>query len=56
MGQRVPECLKARQKRELYILDKLPVDKIIIEDPFKDWDKTYERIRDCINNNLNKWK
>lgn len=43
------ECLKARQERELSILDKLPIDKLIIEDPFNDWDNTHKKISDYIN-------
>lgn len=39
------ECLKARQTRELSILDKLPVEKLIIENPFEDWDSTHNKIQ-----------
>ncbi|WP_426348827.1 hypothetical protein ACPWSR_13860 [Alloiococcus sp. CFN-8] len=39
------ECLKARQDIELSILDKLNIDKLIIEDPFKNWDETYNKIK-----------
>ncbi|SHI07718.1 shikimate kinase [Sporobacter termitidis DSM 10068] len=37
-------CLEERQKRELEILDKLPVKKLTVTDPFNDWDRAHEAI------------
>lgn len=37
-------CLKERQKRELSILEKLPVKSVLIDNPHKDWDKAYKEI------------
>ena len=37
-------ALKERQSRELYILDRLPVKKLIIDEPQEDWDAAYRRI------------
>lgn len=42
------ECLKARQQRELKILNNLNMDKIIIENPFEDWDNAHEKIKNFI--------
>lgn len=38
------KCLEDRQKRELEILNTLSVDKLIIENPYDDWNATYEKI------------
>lgn len=37
-------ALDERQRRELDILDRLPVKKLIIEEPQEDWDAAYRRI------------
>ena len=39
------ECLKARQEIELSILNNLNIDKVIIENPFENWEKTYENLK-----------
>lgn len=39
------ECLKARQNLKLPILNNLGIDKIIIEDPFEDWQETHKKLR-----------
>lgn len=44
------ECLKARQERELTILDNFDIDKIIIENPFINWKATYEIIKNYLDN------
>ena len=41
-------CLRERQRRELSILEKLPVKRLVIEDPHRDWDDAYRRIADFI--------
>ncbi len=41
-------CLEERQRRELDILSRLQLDSIVIEDPHKDWQKTYNTIREYI--------
>lgn len=41
-------CLRERQRRELSILEKLPVKHLVIEDPHRDWDDAYRRIADFI--------
>lgn len=42
------ECLKVRQDIELSILNKLNIDKHIIENPFESWDETHKKIKDFI--------
>lgn len=42
------ECLKARQNIELSILNKLNIDKVIIENPFENWNETHKRIKGFI--------
>lgn len=37
-------ALEERQRRELYILDRLPVKKLIIDEPQEDWDAAYRTI------------
>lgn len=39
------KCLEDRQKRELEILHTLPINKLIIENPYDDWNATYAKIR-----------
>ncbi|MBQ7783679.1 MAG: hypothetical protein IJ368_06885, partial [Oscillospiraceae bacterium] len=41
-------CLEERQKRELEILSQLDAEHIIIDNPQRDWDKTYNEIRRII--------
>lgn len=41
-------CLNERQCRELSILDKLPVKKVIIENAHRNWDVAYKKISDFI--------
>ena len=43
------ECLKARQEIELSILNELNIDKIIIENPFENWEETHMTIKNFIN-------
>ena len=43
------ECLKARQEIELAILKKLKINKLIIENPFENWDITHSTIKKFIN-------
>lgn len=38
------ECLEARQEIELSILKKLNIDKLIIENPFENWNETHNKI------------
>ena len=38
------ECLKERQERELRILKQLPIHKLIVENPQRDWDSALETI------------
>lgn len=42
------ECLRARQEIELSILNNLNIDKIIIENPFKNWEKTHKKLENFI--------
>lgn len=37
-------CLEERQRIELRILDELKVDKVILSDPFDNWEAAYEKI------------
>lgn len=37
-------CLEARQRIELKILNELPVEKLILTDPFKNWAEAHEKI------------
>ncbi len=41
-------CLEARQKTELGILDKLPIRKLILTDPFDDWDSAWDKISEFV--------
>ena len=41
-------CLNDRQERERRILDQLPVKRLVLEDPQKDWNGAQEAIRGCI--------
>lgn len=41
-------CLEERQKRELEILSRLDVESVIIEEPQRDWDKAYSKIREIL--------
>ena len=38
-------CLEERQARELRILDRLPVTKLVVEDPWRDWGAAKEKFR-----------
>lgn len=38
------DCLEARQRIELKILNELPIEKLILTDPFKNWPDTYDSI------------
>lgn len=42
-------CIEERQKVELRILQQLPIDKIIIDTPFENWERTHNTITDLIN-------
>lgn len=42
-------ALEERQRRELDILGRLPVKRLILEDPQKDWSGAYEKIQQFIN-------
>lgn len=42
------ECLEARQEIELSILKNLNIDKLIIENPFENWDETHTTIKNFI--------
>lgn len=42
-------CLEERQKIELKILEQLPMDKIIIDTPFENWERTHNTVIDLIN-------
>lgn len=44
-------CLEERQKRELQILNSLPLRSLIIQDAHKDWNNSYNRIREFITDN-----
>lgn len=41
-------CLEERQKRELEILSQLDIERLVIENPQKNWDDAYCRIRNFI--------
>lgn len=41
-------CLEERQRRELTVLDKLPVKKLVIENAHRDWKSAYERISEFL--------
>lgn len=41
-------CLEERQKRELLILSRLDIDSVVISDPQRDWDSSYQKIRETI--------
>ena len=41
-------CLEERQRRELTILSQIPVESIIVENPHRDWEDTYEKIKALI--------
>lgn len=38
-------CLKERQERELRILSKLPINKLIVDNPQRDWESAQETIK-----------
>jgi hypothetical protein len=42
------KCLKARQEIELYILNNLNIDKMIIENPFENWEETHKKLKNFI--------
>lgn len=37
-------CLRERQERELRILKRLPVEKIVLENPQRNWEEAYARL------------
>ncbi len=39
------DCLKERQKRELRILAQIPIRKLIVDNPQRDWDAALETIK-----------
>ena len=41
-------CLEERQKRELAILSQIPVESMIIENPHRNWEDTYEKIKELL--------
>ncbi|OPJ58643.1 hypothetical protein [Clostridium chromiireducens] len=41
-------CIEERQKVELSILKQLPIEKVIIDMPFEDWERTHNIITDFI--------
>lgn len=41
-------CLEERQKRELRILSGLPVSRLVLHDPQKNWERAYETIRNYL--------
>lgn len=41
-------CLEERQRRELAILETLPVKRLVLENPQRDWDRAYERITEFL--------
>ncbi len=41
-------CIEERQKRELSILEQLSVDRLIVDNPHRDWSAAYEKINDFI--------
>lgn len=41
-------CLEERQRRELSILDRLPVESVVIDDPQADWNAAYALINDIL--------
>lgn len=46
------KCLEDRQKRELEILNTLPIDKLVIENPYNDWNATYEKIQSTLQHTM----
>ncbi|MBR2924533.1 MAG: hypothetical protein IKC28_05855 [Clostridia bacterium] len=45
-------CLKERQRRELRILEKLPLTSYVLEDPQLDWQSAREKLRGFISQQL----
>lgn len=41
-------CLEERQRRELAILEKLPVRRLVLENPSSDWAGAYKKLNDFI--------
>ncbi len=41
-------CLEERQKRELEILSQLDIESVVIDNPYRDWNKSYGVIKECI--------
>ena len=41
-------CLEERQKRELEILSQLYIDSVVIDNPQRNWDKAYNRIKETL--------
>lgn len=41
-------CLEERQKRELEILSQLDIESIVLDNPHRDWNKAYDKIKEII--------
>lgn len=41
-------CLEERQKRELEILSQLDIESVVIDNPHRDWNKAYDKIKEII--------
>lgn len=46
------KALEERQNREIYILEKLGINHIIVEDPNANWDETYKKINNYLKKQL----
>lgn len=47
-------CLEERQRIELEIMDELNIDKLILSDPFDNWEAAYEKINELIKGKMQK--
>jgi hypothetical protein len=43
------DCLEARQRIELKLLNELPIEKLILTDPFKNWEDAQKRLCEYLN-------
>lgn len=41
-------CLEERQKRELEILSQLDIESVVLDNPHRDWNKAYDKIKEII--------
>ena len=41
-------CLEERQKREIEILAQLDIESVVIDNPHRDWNKAYDKIKEII--------